>query len=149
MYNVWLLARTWHFAFFFFKKNRDFNKYLTVFSTGTIRLYTSLVSHSTKSILQALSLTERSTENLSSSSGPVGSKRAGSHLAVKPAVPLCRRQGYLRVSSSAHGRYHVHWHGAIRLVTELDTEETKKEIWVILPVDTGHRQPYVTILVCS
>lgn len=24
--------------FFFLKKNRDFNKYLTVFSTGTIRL---------------------------------------------------------------------------------------------------------------
>lgn len=65
-------------------------------------------------------------ENLPGSSGPVGSKRAGSYLAVKPAVPLYRRQERLRVSLSAHGVFHVHWHGAVHLVTEMNTAETKE-----------------------
>lgn len=47
-------------------------------------------------------------------------------MAVKPAVPLCAQQERLRVSSAAHGIFHVHWHGGVHLVTELNSAETKE-----------------------
>lgn len=147
-----LLARAGLFAFFFFKKQKFWCKYLTVFSTRASS-FIDCFSHSTDSILQALSWTERSTGSewsvCRTAVSQQAARGAGGRLAVKPAAPHSTQPELLSFSSSSDGISQANWLGAVCLVTELYTKETTQEIWVTESVDTNTRQSYLPTLSAS
>lgn len=117
------MSRYWlelDFLIFFFFKQRFWCKYLTMFSTRDSS-FIDCISHSTDSILHALSWTERSTGRewsvCCTAVSQQAARGAGGHLAVKPAAPHSTQPDLLSFSSSADGISQANWHGAVCLAT--------------------------------